>query len=149
MGGSASRSTVGRSIKMDVTIAVYLRGDALNPRVITSAVGVESTTAHAKGDIAMSSGREKAFQKTGVWIWRSEPLELENELADAVNVLSRKFSRDLSGLPGVEDAWVDVLLLEPQGSSREEQTFGLAPSDLVELAKLGLPVYFTIGRIGG
>ena len=133
---------------MKVTAAIYLRGDSLDPSSITRSVGVEPTTAHTKGEITVSGKGQQTHQRTGAWIWSSDPIEVENELGPAVAVLSSRFSANLASLQRIDEAWIDFLVLELDSTDPSELAFGLSSSDCVALGKLGLPVYFTFGLVG-
>lgn len=133
---------------MNVTVAIYLRGDSLDPSSITRSIGVDPTSAHTKGEITVSSKGQQTQHRTGVWIWSSDPIETENELEPAVAVLSSRFSTDVASLQGVDEAWIDFLVLEQDSSDRSELTFGLTSSNCVALGKLGLPVHITLGLVG-
>jgi hypothetical protein len=93
------------------------------------------------------NGRETQ-QRSGVWIWSSDPIEVENTLEPAVAVLSGKFSGGLASLDGVDEAWIDFLVLEGNDADASEWTFGLTSSDCMTLGTLGLPVHFTLGVVG-
>lgn len=132
---------------MNVTAAIYLRGDSLEPPSITRLTGVDPTIAHRKGEVVTSSTGRQTLQRTGVWIWRSDPFEVEDALSVAVTVLRGKFSKELALLEGVDEAWIDFLVLTHTDEQKSELTFGLSPSDCVSLGALGIPVYFTLGLV--
>lgn len=133
---------------MNVTAAIYMRGDSLEPGVITRALGVIPTKSHMKGEVTVSRQGRQTHQQTSVWIWTSDPFEGESALEAAAKILSEKFSGDLSLLPGVDEAWIDVLVLKSRGGDVSEMVFSLSSSSCLALGALGLPVYFTVDLIG-
>jgi Domain of unknown function (DUF4279) len=130
--------------KFDVTM--YVRGDALDPNIVTAALGVAPSTSQRKGG---NKADREFVAKIGVWALEAE--KQSNNLDDLVQELSSKISAAgsaLTAIQGVDEAYLDVLvttLADDDGGGTCE--FRLAPETTQALAVIGVPARFTVAVV--
>jgi len=133
-----------RQCKYDVTL--YLRGDALDPDVVSGAVGVAPTTSQRKGG---NKPNRKYAAKIGLWALEAQTQS--SDLAVLVQELSSKIGAagpTLAKIQGVDEAYLDVLITtfadDDGGGSCE---FQLSPTTAQVLATMGVPARFTVAVV--
>lgn len=127
-------------------VSLYLKGDSLSPIDLTEILGVVPTRAHSMGDKRLLVSGKEVKRRTGLWV-----LTMRDDHAEDFSALMRslmdKFSacdQSLATLPGVEEAFVDVLVMRPAndgGGGTNE--FWMDGDILNSLGKLGLPLQVT------
>ncbi len=134
---------------MKLDIAIYLRGDELEPSSVTTLLGVQPTRAQYKGQKSVTSTNREVIAKTGMWVLAATTTsadlsELISELAEKVGAKGSS----LKEIAGVQDAYVDVFIAvdaEEDGGGNCE--FQLASQDIVTLETLGLPIRFSVAVV--
>lgn len=126
---------------LQLIVALYVRGDALDPELVTKHLGVEPTKAQKKGqEFIASSGREFAA-KNGLWslVSKSESTSLDRHLAELLSGLGG--CKGIDSIPGVEDAYIDVFVALVSDKDGEAKcALSVDPATLDGLAMLGLPL---------
>lgn len=131
-------------------ISLYLKGSSLQHADITALLGVAPTSAHLMGDKKrLASGRE-VTRRTGLWALTvrddqgSDFSALVHSLVDKFHTFGQSFTQ----LPGVEEAFVDVLVMRSankDGGGTNE--FWINGEALKSLCNLGLPLQITAAVI--
>ena len=123
-----------------ISVAIYVKGDQLEPAEITSLIGVQPDEAFSKGDPWLSPASGLHHRLTGLWSLR---LDDPPSVLDAILSLATKVgSRSLARLPHVDEAYVDVYV----GSVASELvSFEMDAGCIETLSRLELPVRVTIG----
>jgi hypothetical protein len=135
---------------MLVSVSVFLKGDELVPKEISSALSVDPTESQTRGDTWTSPNGKTYARSTGVWIWGTKEDSDSATVADGVNRLWRQFQAAtgrFQSLPGVEFSWVDIFVCDVSHGGSCEVKFTLPPETLRELGEIGLPVELTAGTV--
>jgi hypothetical protein len=125
-------------------VALYLRGDVLDPDQVTSLLGVQPSKAHRKGEERRTPTNQKYLTKIGLW---SLAAKSGGELSELLDELSRQLSgveEPLKSLAGVQDAYVDIFIAvdaDNEGGGTWEAE--LSADSIRRLSALGLPMRFT------
>jgi hypothetical protein len=127
---------------------LILRGEHLDPDAVSALLGVTPTRTRSRGERTVSpSGRT---YETTVSVWR---LKAEGATPTAcVAALLSRFGGtfpDLASVPGVRDAFLDLLILfELGGSEGDEVQLEWEPAALEQLARFRLPLLITFAVVG-
>lgn len=126
-------------------VALYLRGDLLDPDLVTQSVGIEPSKAQRKGERLVTSTGHEVIAKLGLWalVVESDSSSLDAHLTRLADSLPPGLA--LSSIVGVEEAYVDIfvaLASDTDGDARCE--LDVSPKSLELLARLGLPVRITV-----
>lgn len=137
------------TLKQICQVAVYLKGDDLDPGALTTIFGLEPTESHRKGSLRRTSNNRQLLEKTGLWVLsiKSESEKLSEMLEELASKFS-KYGAELVPVSGVDEAYIDVFIAvsaEDDGGGTSE--FDLSQECLSALARLGLPVRFTIAVV--
>jgi hypothetical protein len=129
-------------------VSVYLKGDDLDPQVITSQLGIEPTQCHRKGYKWITSSGKEVTERTGLWVLSARA---SDDVSSALHEISSKMRMDkikpLQTL-GIEDAFIDVFMAsdaEDDGGGTIE--FYLDAKSIAAISELELPVQFTIAVV--
>jgi hypothetical protein len=126
-------------------VAIYLRGDQLDPTDVTQSLGIVPTKSQKKCDRLISSTGKEASRRIGIWCVKAQSTSLT--LSDHVAELMKLFGqnkRDLKLLKDVEDAYLDIFLASDQeGDSENSTTLLLHPSEINFISSLGLSIQIT------
>ncbi|MEN4904664.1 DUF4279 domain-containing protein [Luteimonas sp. TWI1437] len=127
-------------------ISVYLKGDHIDPEQISRLLMVESDRAHKKGKRWTTKSGAEVVEKTGIWVLSFKGEAIEG-IGSAIASIAQRLLRadvDLDRLPGVEIAYVDLLVLvEANEEGGGDCAFQLDVTSISALAELGLPFEFT------
>jgi hypothetical protein len=129
-----------------IDLSIFLRGDALDPELVSSELLLSPSSSQKKGEIRKSSSGNQYITQIGVWelaaTCNSESLsEHVEELTSKVT----KTGSELLAIEGVEEAYADLFIgVETDEEGDGTCEFQLTEANLAALAKLGLPVRFTV-----
>lgn len=131
-------------------VAIYLKGDNLNPDEITQLLGVKPARSHRRGDRTLTQTGVEAVKKTGLWSLsvESRSKEVSEMLIDLFGEIGPNVGL-LRNTPSIEEAYFDVFMAEnanTYGGGTCE--FGLGDECLLKLASVGIPARFTVALIG-
>lgn len=124
--------------------AIYLKGDNLVPKYISSVIGLIPDRCQQKGGAHFSGGH--AIAKVGMWALFSK--SHSEEIIDHVESLLESFTSQsivLRNIEGVEEAYLDIFVgsdLEENEHKSLKMVFG--NNTLSRLSKLGLEVRISI-----
>lgn len=129
-----------------VIVSLYLLGDELDPVLISEELGVTPSETRRKGEKRASSTGREYTNRTGLW-----SLVIDRDQAEVAGVTAillaelEPCKKNLSTLPGVNDAYFDVFvagLADDGGEGTCE--FAIKSDQLALLALFGLPIRFTV-----
>lgn len=131
---------------LKIIVALYIRGDDLDPNTVTSELNVAPSRLQRKGERKITSSNREYIVKTGMWglIANSDT----NLLCDHIASLTSGITLDADAifrLPGVEEAFIDVFVAaigEEDGEGSCE--FELTKDNVAALEQLRLPVRFSV-----
>jgi len=130
-----------------VIVAIYLRGDSLDPELISKTIGIIPTKSQFKGQKNITSTNREFYSKIGMWALIADSISYN--VADHIKWLVLQIGKCgnmLRRLSGVDDAYVDIFIAGRADEDGEGTcNFELDTEMLAALAKLELPVRFTVG----
>ena len=127
---------------------LILRGEQLEPATVSGLLGMTPTRTRRRGERQVSPSGRTYETKVGVWRLKAEGA---TPGACVAALLSRFGGRlpDLSKLPGVSDAFLDLLVLfELGGSEGDEIQLEWEPAALEQLARFRIPLVITFAVVG-
>lgn len=127
-------------------VGLYLRGNELDPAVVTSTLGIEASKTRVKGEKWHTSTNKEVTAKTGLWFLdvKTESPLLRDRLAWLKQKLGSR-SGNLLNIPGVQEAEISVFIaLATNDRGGGDYEFNLTAEDLTNISKLGVPVTFAI-----
>ena len=138
---------------MLTSMSLLLAGDNLEPTVITEILAVQPSSAWRLGEIRESGPlRRPLVKKNGRWDWYSPDSDRTFGINEHVKQISETFQHvqfPLGELPGVEHAWIDFfMVIDPNDDDGFDIEFVLSAENQQRLAKLGLPIEFTLSCVG-
>jgi len=127
-----------------IVVSVYLRGQHLDPEVLSAALGIQPTSLQVAG--RLRPGSERFIANIGLWGVSSE--SISSKIADHVDDVLSHFKGvydPLTGLHGVEEAYLDVLVaFENPGAPNATVECFLSREQIVSIARLGLGVQLSV-----
>lgn len=136
---------------MLISVTLRIAGDLLNPEEITTMLNVVPRVSRRKGDVRVSSSKKELVSKFGLWTWKSEDPSNTLTISDHINRLKSTFEHAYAlfpNLPNVENAWVDVCIVDSEGEGGNSSvSFLLDKESAAALSETGLPIEFTIYRL--
>ncbi len=129
-----------------IIVALYLRGDDLDPDSLTTKFGVNPTRQQRKGDKNVTSTNREYVAKTGMWglVADSDSDVISEHITQLMSILS--VDRDVIGrLDGIQDAYIDIFVAVTSDEDGESTyAFELSKENLTALERIGLPVHLTV-----
>src|SRR3569833_4430395 len=134
-----------------IAATIYLKGDMLDPDLVTKTLGIEPERSWRKGEkqTAKRPGAKTYVAKTGLWTTGVEkhPLVDEDffhEVPVIIDELLQRFfmrKESLDQIAGVENTFLDILIL---GNIKEEMggtEFILSKEQIQKISRLGLAIH--------
>lgn len=129
-----------------VIVALYLRGEDLDPTDATTAIGVPPVRSQKKGDIKHGGAGKQHLVKTGSWVLAS-PLN-STDVSDHIRHLETLIGGKksvISTISGLQEAYIDVFLAyETEEDKDASGEFELTSDAITVLSKLGFPLKVTV-----
>jgi hypothetical protein len=133
---------------MQISVAIRVSGDMLDPDLVGKYLQVTPHVARRKGDVHMSISGKEVVSKFGYWAWKSEDVSGSLTVDEHIHRIQTKFEHvyeALRNLPNAEHIWVDVCVVKNVSGGDEAQAeFLLSAKSIAILSDIGLPVEFTI-----
>ena len=124
-------------------ISIYLRGDSLNPVLVSDTLGILPTRQQKKGEFTSPS--ERYIAKIGLWAVSIE--SNYNGIASSLEELLQMFKNvkmPLTNIDGVDEAHIDILFTgEEVGEVRQTAEVMLSIAQIRVIKDLGLGIQFT------
>ena len=132
-----------------ITVALYLRGDDLDPELVSRTLGITPSRSQRRGEKQTTSTNKEITTRIGLWAILSESKSraLSDHVAELITRVGTKRDR-LLGIPGVQEAYVDVFMAadaDADGGGTCE--FDLSAEQVAFVAGLGTPIKFTIAVV--
>ena len=130
-------------------VAIYLRGDDLDPDHVSTVLGIAPSKSQSKGQKKVTSTNQVVVAKIGLWALVAETKS--SDLPVLIQELALKIGDHgpvLTGIDGVEEAYVDVFVathVDDDGGGTCE--FQLSQENVRALDRLGMPVRFTVAVV--
>jgi hypothetical protein len=132
------------------TAALYLRGDHLDPDLVTEVLGTMPTIGRRKGEPIMPEEgvEQNDVQPTGLWCLASEERPSASDcIAELSSLLSNR-SADIDAIDGVDDYFVDILVHVSRADQNDEHySVGLSKDDVASLHALKAPFQCKVGFV--
>lgn len=129
-----------------IIVALYLRGDNLDPEVISNTIGIIPTESQYKGQKNITSTNREFYSKIGMWALVADSVSYN--VADHINWLVSQIGKcgnTLRSINGVDEAYVDIFIAAKADEDGEGAcNFELDAEMFAALAKLELPVRFSV-----
>ena len=127
-----------------ISVAIYLRGNELDPAVVSKVLGIEPSRSQKRGGFKHRSTRFIA--KIGVWALKisSDSRLVENMIDELLQKIGHP-PQPLDKIEGVEDAHLDIFIAWKDGPN-ESVEFSLTQDHLAKLNQLGLSTCFTVDK---
>lgn len=134
---------------MKIDVSVYLRGDSLDPLVVSALLGIEPSKSQRKGECWRTSSNREVTAKIGVWaIVSGASSSGLQAILEEVTTRFRDNRINLSEIADVEEAYVDVFVaIDAEADGGGTCNFQLSKENVSALDALGLPVQFTVAVI--
>jgi hypothetical protein len=135
--------------KYSTSVSICLRGDKLDPDLITNILGVKPSRSQYRGEKRVTPQGREYTKKNGAWTISIDSNTTDPIiLCDDINKLTSTFGippTSLHNLEGVEDAYIDVFIAaDPDEDGGGSCAFQFNEQNVTALSKLGLPIHFTI-----
>ena len=129
-------------------LVLYLRGKELDVSLLTSILGTTPTDSRMRGEERRSKTGVSVKTKVGFWSLSAFGASPSESVASMARAFGGQL-RDLSSLPGVEEAYFDMFVtFEPGENTGSEVNLDWEPDALQELARSKLPLVITFAVIG-
>lgn len=129
-----------------IIVALYLRGENLNPDAVTIALGISPSRSQRKGEKKITSTNREYVTKIGLWGLISDSDSCL--IADHISLLASVIPWDSDTfrmLDGVQEAYIDIFVAATADEDGEGACeFELSKENLVVLERIGLPVRLTV-----
>jgi hypothetical protein len=129
-----------------ISVGLYLRGDNLDPKIVTKKLGVVPSDAQYRDEKKITSTQREYRTKIGLWalIAESESVKL-SDLIKQVTAKVKLDAKALHNIEAVQEAYLDVFIARDSDEDGEGTTeFELSNDNISDIARLGLPVNFTV-----
>lgn len=138
-----------KNIDLVIEVSLYLRGDNLDPNIVSKELGITPTSSHVKGEKRITSTKREYVAKIGVWA-----LTVDSEsraLSDHISLLASKIKVDgtlMRSIEGVQEAYIDIFIAtdadEGGGGTFE---FEMSQENISTLGRLNLPVRYEVTSV--
>jgi hypothetical protein len=138
-----------------ITVSIFLKGDQLDPDYISETLRIQPSRSQKKGEKRGGTrpNSRTYVTKTGTW-WvridnRSRPAQdMISEVPEMVGEMLQMFDgfqEPLDKIAGVEEAYLDILVLKEGTDKSEDSTeFILRKDQIFRISQLGLAVCTTV-----
>lgn len=129
-------------------LALYLKGDELNPENVNTFLGVTASRSHTKGQKSLTKTNKEVIAQTGLWEFITHDKVSSHSFCDHLDYLKSALgnrSTDLTNIKNVQEAFIDVFIsISKQEGEAPTFEFEITPQNVADLKEFGLPVQFTI-----
>jgi hypothetical protein len=130
-----------------ITVSLYIKGDNLDPNLVTQKLQLLPTRTKKKGNIYVNLTGNKRTDKNGSWCLEIEQksLRVEEHIQDLLNKL--KHIDTIPDFKDMEDIYLDILVVLNKNIKNNEYSFNIDHSMLKNIYLLGIPIQTTISYI--
>jgi len=128
-----------KPVEFAISCGIYLRGEDLDPDVITATLGIEPTSATKRGDVRHTSSGRQIVARLGLWkyIVYADAAKFEPTFEEVLSIFSA-VKIDLKSLPGVTDAVFDIFGTGYRTASSDAGYFSVSAEQIQRLSELNL-----------
>jgi hypothetical protein len=125
-------------------VAIYLRGEDLDPTEITNLLGINPSDSQKRGDVM--NGTKSTLAKIGVWsrVANNKSDNIIDHLAEIQSVF-RDCQISLPDLKNVSEAYLDIYVALDPKEEFVEQIVEIPNDSLKFFGRLGLKCVVTVG----
>jgi hypothetical protein len=126
-----------------ISAAILLRGEKLDPALVSKMVGIQPSQSQKKG--GFKPGSTKFIAKFGMWA-----LKVKSETRPLLELIDELFKQigdpptPLNTIEGVEDARLDIFFALEEAGTKETIEFVLAANHIKSLSEFGLSLSVTM-----
>ena len=135
--------------KYHYEVAIYLRGETMDPAEVSKVLAVSPSRAQMSGDKTITSKGREVTATVGLWAVVAE--RETQDVDELVSEVTSKFGADVPtflDIPGVDEAYLDVFLaVDADDDGGGTCEFRLSAATIAELERLALPARFTVGVV--
>ena len=141
-------------VSQKIHVGLYLRGDKLDPDLLSAIVGTIPSAWQRKGETVATSTGRIVTKNIGLWALISESESLSQSIDEVIRLADKPLKwteterQALTSLPGVEEGYIDIFIggtsVTLGGGTCE---FELSEVQTAAIAKLRLPICFTIAIV--
>lgn len=132
---------------MIITIALYFKGDSLEPDDITKRLQITPSQIRLKGEKRVTPTNREVVAQTGIWkiTTRSLKSTLLNEHVSELHSLVKGKIGAIRDIAKTVETVVDIYIgLDEDKGDTSTATFQLSAENLTNLHNMGLPIQFTM-----
>lgn len=135
------------SLTLKYEVAVYLKGDGLDPDYATSELGVRPTRSHKKGESWKTTSGNEVVEKTGLWVLAVQGTgDVSAGLDQLLTLIGGNQSMPV--FSGVDEAFLDVFVaIEPDHCGIGSSEFEMDARLIATIGNSRLPVRFTVAIV--
>lgn len=129
-----------------IDLSIFLRGNTLNPEVVSGVLSLSPSSSQKKGEKRISSSGNEYVTQIGVWEFAAtgDSSVLSEHIEELTSKVKKK-GAELLAIEGVEEAYADIFIgIEADEEGEGTCEFELTEANLAALTQLGLPVRFTV-----
>ncbi|OGI58313.1 MAG: hypothetical protein A2V58_01190 [Candidatus Muproteobacteria bacterium RBG_19FT_COMBO_61_10] len=130
-------------------VAIYLRGDDLDPAHVSAVLGMAPSKSQFKGQRKVTPTNHAVVAKIGLWALAAETKS--SDLPVLIEELALKIGDRgpvLTGIDGVEEVYLDVFVaVDADDDGGGTCEFQLSQENVRALDSFGIPVRFTVAVI--
>lgn len=132
-----------------IIVALYIRGQDLDPDLVTKQLGIAPSRFQHKGEVRKTSTNRDYVTKIGLWCLISYlDSQLVNEHIENLALKIGATASLIRGIPEVQQAYFDVFIATESDIDGEGGCeFELSDDTLAMVSKIGLPVRFTVSVV--
>lgn len=129
------------SSSFDYWVSLYLKGDELDPSIVSAALLATPSESHFKGEKWTTASGRVVVERTGLWVLTER--SSSGELAPVLQLLLNRIDHavGLMDVDTVSEAFIDVFVgVDARDDGGGSFEFELGPQELNHLSRLGVPV---------
>lgn len=128
-------------------VAIYLKGDNLDPEHLTQIIGLLPSESHRKGDRWITASGSEFEKKTGLWslLIKGDGVDISDAI---VRLTSGANVSSFTELPGVEEECLDIFVaMDADDGGGGECSFSLSPEATEKVSEMRLCTRFTVAVV--
>ena len=137
------------SVDHTYQVAVYLRGESLNPEDVTAELKISPSVSQFKGESKVTSTNHSYKTKIGVWALKCESVtsDLSPSIKEVIDAFKQR-STSLMLIKNVEEAYLDIFI-SAEAERQADTSYGIEIDSfsVSRIEKLGLSLKVTIAVV--
>lgn len=131
-----------------IDVSLYLRGENLDPDVVSRTTGISPSSSQRKGEVKRASTELEYVTQMGVWELTSESnsLNLCEHISELMGKV-RKSPETFLSIEGVEEAFIDIFISTHDSGEGATYELELSSDNILALSQLNIPVHLTFAVV--